>query len=132
MFGLVHPNTPRGLLEADRGMRYLVTKLLHRTFENINRWCRIPRKDHDPFIPGLTDPGSAGAGEAQGLHRLRKQQGGGDTRGEPLCVKIPRALHLRQARSASKRESDGRKQQAHNNIAGQMAGRSGDKHEACI
>ena len=40
MFGLVHPNTPRGLLEADRGMRYLITKLLQRTFENMQRCCR--------------------------------------------------------------------------------------------
>jgi hypothetical protein len=40
MFGLVHPNTPRGLLAADRGMRYPITELLQRTFENIQRSCR--------------------------------------------------------------------------------------------
>ena len=37
MFGRVHPNTPRGLLEADRGMRYLIATPLQRTFEKIKR-----------------------------------------------------------------------------------------------
>ena len=31
VFGLVRPNTARGLLEADKGVRYLIVKLLQRT-----------------------------------------------------------------------------------------------------
>ena len=39
MFDLARPDTPLGPLEADRGVRYLIVKLLPRAFENITLWC---------------------------------------------------------------------------------------------
>ena len=56
MFDLAHPDTPLGPLEADRGVRYFIVKLLARAFESIRLWCtenpivtRFRKSHRDPY-----------------------------------------------------------------------------------
>ena len=39
MFDLARPDTPLRPLEADRGVRYFIVKLLARAFESKTLWC---------------------------------------------------------------------------------------------